>query len=135
MYGIQAINAANGWAMALAGAMIVLSGLALLSFIISRLHKVIDRFDRPKENSHPKADRPDAERALVIPEKMPSDNREVAGIYQSLTASVGNRFDLTTLFRLCAKHGLPHPHLTIRTLRDAGLMVPSADGLFSWNLD
>ncbi|MBW1726140.1 MAG: OadG family protein [Deltaproteobacteria bacterium] len=39
MYGLQAIAAYNGWAMALAGALIVFSGLVILSFVISQLHK------------------------------------------------------------------------------------------------
>ena len=39
MYGIQAINAHNGWSMAIAGALIVMSGLSILSLIISQLHK------------------------------------------------------------------------------------------------
>ncbi|MBI9083856.1 MAG: OadG family protein [Desulfobacterales bacterium] len=135
MYGIQAINAANGWAMAITGAMIVISGLALLSFIISRLHKIIDWMDKPKGNNGLKDNRPDTDRALVIPEKMPSSHREVAGFYQTLTAPLGKTFDLVSLYRLCTEHRIPHPHLTIRTLRDAGLMVPVAGGLFSWNLN
>ena len=49
MYGIQAINANNGWAMALAGAIIVMSGLSLLSFIISKLHKVLDVIENRKK--------------------------------------------------------------------------------------
>ena len=135
MHGIQAINAANGWAMAMVGAMIVISGLALLSFIISRLHRIIDWMDKPKGNNGREDSRCDTDRALVFPETMPSSHREVAGLYQPLTASLGQNFDLVSLYRICAEHRIPHPHLTIRTLRDAGLMVPVADGLFSWNLN
>jgi len=41
LYGLQAIAAHNGWAMALAGALIVFSGLVILSFVISQLHKIL----------------------------------------------------------------------------------------------
>jgi hypothetical protein len=42
LYGIEAIEAANGWAMAIAGALIVMAGLAILSLVISQLHKLVD---------------------------------------------------------------------------------------------
>ena len=48
MYGIQAITAHNGWAMALAGALIVFSGLIVLSFAISHLHKLLKIFEKQK---------------------------------------------------------------------------------------
>ena len=40
MYGLDAISATNGWSMAIAGALIVMSGLSVLSFVISQLHKI-----------------------------------------------------------------------------------------------
>ena len=40
MYGLEAISAQNGWAMAIAGALIVMAGLTVLSFVISQLHKI-----------------------------------------------------------------------------------------------
>ena len=133
MHGIQAINAANGWAMAMVGTMIVLSGLALLSFIISRLHKIVDWMDKPKQNTGFKDGRCETGRALVIPEKMPADNQEIAGIYRVLTDPLGATFDLASLYSVCAEHRLPHPHLTIRSLRDAGMMIPAGEGRFTWS--
>ena len=49
LYGFDAISAHNGWAMALAGALIVLSGLAVLSFVISQLHKVVALLEKRDE--------------------------------------------------------------------------------------
>ena len=133
MYGIQAINAANGWAMAVAGGCIVISGLTVLSLIISQLHKIVGWMEKSKteapENTTPA---PDTARALVIPEKMPEDILETAAIYQSLSEPIGATFELANLYRACAEHRLPHAHLTIRSLRDAGLLLPSGDGLFCW---
>jgi len=38
LYGIEAINANNGWAISAVGITIVFSGLVLLSFVIAQLH-------------------------------------------------------------------------------------------------
>ena len=46
MYGLEAINASNGWAMAITGPLIVISGLTILSIIISQLHKLVAIFDK-----------------------------------------------------------------------------------------
>jgi hypothetical protein len=133
MYGIEAINAANGWSMALAGAMIVLTGLSVLSFIISRLHKIIGWAEGLKGETPSTEKGTDIERALAIPQQMPTDLNEIAGIYQSLSVSLGSAFELTALYRICAEHRLPHPHLTIRSLREAGVLILVEDGVFSWS--
>ena len=53
MIGLQAISAHNGWAMAITGSIIVMSGLSVLAFIISQLHKIIGIFEKKKEkDSH-----------------------------------------------------------------------------------
>lgn len=132
MYGIQAINAANGWAMAAAGACIVISGLAVLSFIISQLHKVVEWMEKPEPAAQEPEAGPDTTRALVIPERMPEDINETAAIYRSLAEPIGTAFELASLYRIGAEHRLPHVHLTIRSLRDAGLLVPDGQGRFSW---
>ncbi len=49
MYGLEAINAYNGWAMAITGPLIVMGGLSILSIIISQLHKVVALFDKKEE--------------------------------------------------------------------------------------
>ena len=45
MYGIEAISAANGWAMACVGALIVFLGLSMLSFAIAQIHKLMPFFE------------------------------------------------------------------------------------------
>ena len=132
MYGIQAINAANGWAMAVAGGCIVISGLSVLSFIISQLHKVVEWIEKPEPVAAAQDTGPDTARALVIPEKMPEDIQETAAIYRSLAEPIGTAFELTSLYRICTEHRLPHVHLTVRSLRDAGLLVPDGQGCFYW---
>ena len=134
MQGIAAISANNGWAMALAGACIVMSGLAILSFVISQLHKMIAIFEKKekqadaseKEPAHHQTELPTAEFDIL------NDLPTAARIYKSLTNDLGDSFSLPTLHRIFVKENLPHPHLTISALRDAGFLVPAGDGNFSW---
>lgn len=48
MFGLKAISAHNGWAMAVVGAAIVFSGLAVLAFVISQIHKLLGFWDKKK---------------------------------------------------------------------------------------
>ena len=45
MFGIENITNHNGWAMAAVGATIVFSGLVILSFVISQIHKILRFWD------------------------------------------------------------------------------------------
>ena len=45
MIGIENITNNNGWAMAAVGATIVFSGLVVLSFVISQIHKLLKIWD------------------------------------------------------------------------------------------
>ena len=45
MFGIDNITQNNGWAMAAVGASIVFSGLVVLSFVISQIHKILKLWD------------------------------------------------------------------------------------------
>lgn len=132
MYGIEAINAHNGWAMAIAGALIVMSGLSVLSFIISKLHKVLDLMEKGK-----KAD--DIE-ALSAPKPIPaatvdhdlSNLKDSLSCYCDETAGLGSAFTLQDLFSVFQECDFPHPHLTIRTLKEEGYLVPAGESLFAW---
>ena len=134
MTGLQAISAQNGWAMAVTGALIVMVGLAAQSFIISQLHKIIALFERgPKDatrqNASPAADLAAAEADLL------NDVATTARLYRPLTAELGDQFEIYLLYQLLTQEDLPHPHLTIRSLREAGLLIPVGEGLFSWKTD
>lgn len=133
MTGLQAINAANGWAMALAGITIVISGLTVLATIISQLHKIVAWLERPKKSEATIAEETsDTQRALIIPERMPEDIDAVAGIYKALSDQLDTPFELTRLHAIGAEHKLPHVHISLRALRDAGHLVPNGDGCFIW---
>jgi hypothetical protein len=127
MIGLEAISAHNGWAMAVTGTLIVMSGLALLAFIISQLHKVIGIFEKKKGPAHATLQ---ASGVNIL-----SDLEATARMYKPLTKDLGDTFQLAQLYRLFEKEGLPHPHLTIRALRATKYLQRSGEGLFSWKKD
>jgi len=134
VYGLEAIQANNGWAMAVTGAVIVMIGLAVLSFIISQLHRVIDLVDGLKNRKSKKAttqDQKSMSELLPVLEPL-SDLGETSKRFQPLTQKIGDPFDLAALFQLFIHHDDPHPHLTIRSLREQGYLIPAGEGLFSW---
>ena len=135
MYGLEAIQAYNGWAMAITGAIIVMVGLSMLSFVISQLHRVIDLVDGLK-NRKSKKTKPQDQLSMSEPQPVLSplsDLGETSKRFQALTQKIGEPFDLTALFQLFTQHDDPHPHLTIRSLREQGYLIPDGEGLFTWN--
>ena len=131
MYGLAAIQQANGWAMAGAGACIVLTGLAVLSFLISLIPRLTGIFE---EKVHPPIETAAtaAKPKTIVPDTLPDDLNAAATIYLSLTEDLGNDFSLIDLHRKSREVGLPHPHLSINRFRDAGILVSIGDGRFSW---
>jgi len=134
VYGIQAINAHNGWAMALAGALIVMAGLSILSFILSQLHKIIEFMENRKQSNATE------NVPSLKPEQVPDIdlNHDLSNLaesfpqYQTLTAELGSGFMLKDLFTVFQKKDFPHPHLTIRSLKEEGFLVAAGEGMFSW---
>jgi hypothetical protein len=132
--GIAAISANNGWAMALAGACIVMTGLAVLAFVISQLHKIIFMLEgKAKETTTPvqesqaeAAQHPSAQFALL------NDLPAAARFYRALSIDLGDTFPLAMLYRIFDSENQPHPHITIKTLREGGFLVPTGDGKYGW---
>lgn len=134
MYGLEAINANNGWSMAVLGATIVFLGLVALTFAISQLHKLIDVWENrtvdKKRSAEPiaaAAGRPQH------PKYCPDNIQDVAAIYEPLAAELGATFKLSALYALSQQYDFPHPHITISRLKDANILVPEGEGVFSWN--
>jgi hypothetical protein len=131
MYGLAAIEQANGWAMAAAGAGIVLTGLAVLSFLISLLPRLTSIFEKKATDTA----------AAPVPEPAPTptpqadapDHMEVeSATYIALTEDLGESFTLVDLHRKSKEAGLTHPHLSIRQFREAGRLVSVGEERFSW---
>ena len=131
MYGLAAIQQANGWAMAGAGACIVLVGLAVLSFLISMIPRFTGIFEE-KAQPPVKKSETSTKPKMIVPDKLPEDLDAASTIYIALTEDLGEGFDLIDLHRKSKEIGLPHPHLSINRFRDAGILVSLGDGRFSW---
>jgi len=129
IFDLSRIAANNGWAMALTGAILVLLGLSLLSLIISQLHKILGFFENQPKSLPVEEIKPTQQASHA---DLLNDLEATVTLYQSLTAGLGERFDLAQLYRLAHKDQLPHPHLTLRTLRENGFLIASGDGTFSW---
>lgn len=117
--------------MAGAGACIVLTGLAVLSFLISMIPRLTGFFEEktppPVEKSEI-APKPE----MIVPDKLPEDLEAASTIYIALTEDLGEDFNLIDLHRKSREIGLPHPHLSINRFRDSGILVSVGEGRFSW---
>lgn len=132
MYGIEAISAANGWAMAIAGALIVMSGLTVLSFVISQLHKLATLLEKGLEKKSEETPK-QADTLKLAAAQHPAFNIDEAKEALTLVAAeLDEEFDLKLLYEISAAHDLPHVHLSIRTLRESGVIVPADEGLYRW---
>ena len=137
MFGFEAIAAHNGWAMALAGALIVMAGLTVLSFVISQLHRIVDLLEYRRRNlEHTQTDAQTGPLAdnqqMFLPQPSAENIKETASLYKPLAEQLGASFQLSDLYAAFNQQGFPHPHLTIKSLRETGILVPRGDGAFSW---
>ena len=135
MYGFEAITYYNGWAMALTGILIVFSGLVVLATVISQLHKILFFFENRANPIKNKA----AVKATADLKKIESgilgdlNIDQIINLYRPLADKLGESFELTRLYEISENSGLPHPHLSIKELRQAAVLLPRGDGIFSWN--
>ena len=138
MYGLNAITVHNGWAMALAGALIVFSGLVVLSFVISQLHKVLMFFEKksadvPQEPELPDVEPPEDKPGFLLPKPFPSDINEIVRLYNPLVEALDKSFYLSELYEILRENDFPHPHITLTALRESKILIPDGDGVFTWN--
>ena len=139
MYGLEAISANNGWAMAITGPLIVMSGLIILSIIISQLHKLVAIFDKKaKQTTEPPTkskvkSKVKSKGEISVPKIFPNDILETAKIYQMLIDKLEQPFELSDLYQVAEQNNFPHPILTVSRFRDAGILIREGEGLFIWN--
>jgi hypothetical protein len=135
--GLAAISAQNGWAMAATGACIVITGLAVLSFIISQLHRILGLFEKtekPLETPAPAPEEtqiPAVETTVDVTDVL-LDLKAAARLHRSVSKELGDSFELAQLYKAIEAANLPHPHITVRELRDAGYLAMTEEGTFSW---
>lgn len=135
MYGLEAISANNGWAMAIIGPLIVMSGLIVLSIIISQLHKLVAIFDKKAKQTTepPTKSKVKSKDEISVPNILPNDILEIAKIYQMLIDKLEQPFELRDLYQVAEQNNFPHPILTVSRLRDAEILIREGEGLFIWN--
>jgi hypothetical protein len=124
--------------MALAGALIVFSGLVVLSFVISQLHKVLMFFEKKsmgvqQETEIPAVKLPEDTPGFILPKPFPEDINEIVQLYTPLVETLGESFYLFELYEILRKNDFPHPHLTLIMLRESKILIPDGDGVFIWN--
>lgn len=134
--GFENIAMNSGWSQALVGASIVMTGLVILSLAISQIHKLIEFWENRSRKAAPAG--PGATTTvdgptLDVPHRCPADITQTAALYQPLVDRLGPTFELRELYRQAAEFDLPHPHITIRCLREAGILASEGEGLFRWN--
>lgn len=140
--GIGNIAANNGWAMFVVGYVTVLVALAVLAGLISLMPKIIlvqealNPFGKGKKNAHASKA---AVKAGIQPQAVPQvtlPGLNVAAImaeYSPFISQLETPFELQKVYAVAQEKNLEHPHLSIRTLLEAGKIVQEGDGLFKWN--
>ena len=133
--GFEAISYYNGWAQAVAGALIVMTGLSLLALIVSQLYKIVEfseNLGKNKGSARVKKKKGSLP-ADTVPDLLKVDINGLGELSRPYADKLGDSFQLMELYDIFQKNSLPHPHLTIRSLREAGKIVPLGDGMFCWN--
>lgn len=125
--------------MALLGIAIDMTCLAVLAIIISRVPKVVALLDKAgalfgKKEEPAGFDRKEDSEEPVYDDFSREGLSKIGAIYKQCAVDIGDTFNLAALYDISRKKGLPHPHLTIKSMREAGLLLPQGDGKFSWNL-
>lgn len=138
MYGFDNIAANNGWAMAAVGASIVFAGLVVLSFVISQIHKILELWEKKDILKEPQQEAPPTDKTQKIQgplykaPHLPTVN-DLISIYRPLAEQLKEPFELSQLFDISNKMDLAHPHLSIKQLWEAGVLIAQGDGTFTWN--
>ena len=138
MYGFDNITANNGWAIAVVGASIVFAGLVVLSFVISQIHKILELWENRGVRKKRQQEKPSIEQTQKIQgplykvPHLPSAT-DLISIYRPLVEQLKEPFEISQLFELSNKMDLAHPHLSIKQLWEADVLIAQGDGTFTWN--
>ncbi len=132
VYGLNAINAHNGWAISVVGVTIVFSGLVMLSMAIAQIHKLLGIWENRKELSLFKKTEP-------VPAKIRLDltprQKESARQFKLLAETMNDHFSLPKLLNLAKVSGIDHPHTTLARLLEADIIVADSHGYHVWNTE
>ena len=132
MFGIDNITNSNGWAMAVVGATTVFLGLAVLSFVISQVHILLDFWENRNKKKASRVAPPEDKAPAPQEQRLPTVS-ELCSIYRPLVEQLKEPFQLIQLHEKTKEMDLPHAHLSIKCLQEADILVAQGDGTFTWN--
>lgn len=142
MYGIEAINANNGWAITAVGITIVFSGLVVLSFVIAQLHKGLDLYDNPqkikqwfslKKKMGKQLDKPlETGGSLLV---LTEEQKEIVKQFALLVRTLEDHFSLPRLLELARISGVKNFYSNLKILLKSGILFPDKEGFFCWDQD
>ena len=143
MYGLEAIKAANGWAISVVGISIVFSGLVTLSIIISQLHRVLNIWENPsaiKKIFNRKTKKPDITEKQAKPDcttykSLTQSQKICAGQFAILAQSMDRHFSLPELLHRAVISDLQDPYSILGILLKSGIIVPDGRGFFIWDAE
>lgn len=125
MYGLDAINAHNGWAISVVGVIIVFTGLVVLSMAIAQIHKLLALWENRKELSLFTKKTPATDQTSV---KLTPGQKESARQFKLLAETLNEHFSLPRLLKLAQISGIDHPHATLARLLKADIIVSDTQG-------
>ena len=132
MFGLEAIIAHDGLGISVVGISIVFLSLILLSFAVSRIHRIIELWDKRHRFKKPRQKKEQKE-ATVPDLTVSQDVRRASRQFKLLVEWIGEPFPLPKLLDLSEKCGLSRPHSTINKLVKCKLIIPDGNGYYVWN--
>jgi len=131
VYGLNAINAHNGWAISVVGVTIVFTGLVMLSMAISQIHKLLDLWENKNELSlfRKKESVKTQPRVQLTP-----GQKESARQFKLLAETLNEHFSLPRLLSLARVSGIDHPHTTLAVLLETNIIVDDTQGYHVWDI-
>lgn len=121
--------------MAVAGVIIVFSGLVVLASTIAQFHKILRLWNGGATGYQNGQDLGPANGTEGAPAYDPTMHHNLAASARQLrliSGRIGESFPLPKLIELAGLSGLPRPHSTTNDLLRAGLIVPDGKGYFFW---
>jgi len=136
LYGLEAINANNGWAISVVGITIVFSGLVMLSLVIAQLHKVLAFWEDPsKIKKLFKTKTPDNPEGKELADQLSftENQKEVAKQFALLARTLEDHFSLPRLLNLAKISDVQDPCSNLNNLFKTKIILPDGSGFFTWD--
>jgi hypothetical protein len=119
--------------MAVVGATTVFLGLIALTFVISQIHRILELWEnRGKKKPVQLDDKVKFAPPASKENRLPTIS-ELTSIYRPLVEQLAEPFQLVQLYEKTKEMKLPHAHISIKSLREADILVAQGDGTFTWN--